>query len=109
MQEALLIVPNADNDGASLAALRDSIASQMCDAFGGVTENDAQGLWKDDSGKVYSEPVTRLVSAADDTQANVAELESLARQVLHDGKQKAVYLRLPNGQVEIIESKESRS
>jgi hypothetical protein len=107
MHESLIIVPQCDNDGKSLAALRDSIASQMCDSFGGVTETDSRGLWKDHDGKLFSEPVTELVSAADDTQANRAALESLARQVLSDGRQKAVYLRLPNGDVEILESKES--
>lgn len=104
MQESMLIVPDNDNSGNSLAALRERIAGAMVDAFGGCTCRAATGLWRDTSGKLFHEPVTELVSACEDTPDNESRLTSLARQIGHDGNQLAVYCRYPSGRVAILDT-----
>lgn len=102
MQEAKIIVPDRDNDGHDLSALRNKIAAEMVSDFGGATEVSANGLWRDPTGKVIAEPVTQLVAAADECPATDAALRGMADEINRISRQAATYVRYPNGHVEII-------
>jgi hypothetical protein len=101
MREGLLVIPQADNSGHSLSSLRDKAALKLTQSFGGVTIRNAEGLWSDQAGKLYREPVWELVTAYNPSHSNNAILRDLADNVGREGKQKAVYVRYANGDVEV--------
>jgi hypothetical protein len=101
MREGLVIIPQQDNAGHSLKQLRDKAALKLTQSFGGVTIRNAEGLWSDNAGKLYNEPVWELVTAYNPSHANNAVLRDLADTIGHEGKQKAVYVRYANGDVEV--------
>lgn len=72
-------------------------------AFGGVTLTEGSGSWRGPDGRVHSEAVHIYSVAVAKTTENGNRLLNLARQfgILLD--QLAVYLKLPNGEVRILE------
>lgn len=104
LRESEIIVPVTDNNGQSLASLRDSIALSLSDAFGGVTMRESFGAWRDSTGKLYSEKVCELISAAPVSVESDSVLRRLASRLLRDGHQLAAYVKFPDSHVEIIEA-----
>ena len=104
LREALVVVPKADNESHSLVALRDKTVGALVDAFGGATVIDANGAWRDGSGKLYNEPVWQFVSAYEPSESHDAVLRNIAQQVGQEGKQLAVYVRYAGGNVEILDT-----
>lgn len=103
MREALLIVPEKDNAGHSLAHVKRDAVTNLIYAFGGCTVRKAEGSWLSKEGKLHSEPVFELVAAYEPSQHNDEALERIARVVGEEGKQEAVYVRFASGDVRIIE------
>lgn len=104
MREAMIILPQFDNDKQPLKSVRAHLARALMHAFGGCTITTAHGSWLDDKGHPVIEPVWQLVSACDDTKANVQSIRALAIDAGHKAKQAAMYIRLPSGDVEIIDT-----
>jgi hypothetical protein len=102
MREALIICPLHDNSGHDLASVCDSAVRSLVSAFGGCTLSNAFGHWRNDRGHIVSEPVWQLVSACTTDEASRAMLRSVALMILHTGRQDAVYLRYPHGDVEFV-------
>lgn len=105
MREGLVVCPKTNNAGASLAALADDVAIMLSDRFGGCTRREAFGHWRNDEGKLFSEPVWEFVVAYDPAPANDAGLRSIARTIGTRGEQEAVYVRYASGEVEILDTK----
>ncbi len=103
MREAMIILPQFDNDHKPLKPVRAHIAKALMHAFGGCTIRTAHGSWLDAKGHPVIEPVWELVAACDDTPANAHAIRALAVEAGHEGKQQAIYCRLPSGDVEIID------
>jgi hypothetical protein len=104
MREAMIIVPQFDNDHAPLKHVRAVVAKRLMAAFGGCTIRTAHGSWLDSKGHAVIEPVWEIVAACEDTPANVHALRATAIDAGHMGKQEAVYCRFPSGDVEIIDT-----
>ena len=103
MREALIILPNLDNRGQSIASAHKALATRLIDAFGGLTMRQAQGSWLD-NGKLYHEAVTEYVVAYAPTAFNDGTLREIATQAGHEAKQMAIYARFASGEVEIIDT-----
>lgn len=105
MREGLIILPQQTNEGESLDALRTATVADLVDRFGGATVRNAVGSWRDDSGKLYQEPVWELVTAYEPTPDNDALLKAIAADVGRAANQLAVYLRYASGNVEILDTR----
>lgn len=106
MKEACIICPQQDNDRHSLQHVRHYAELAMCKAFGGCTVANAKGSWVDPQGKLVSEPVWTFTSACEPNEASNRTLEKIARYIGHEGRQQAVYLRYPSGDVSILDTAE---
>jgi hypothetical protein len=104
MREARIILPKTDNRGLSLAAIHSRLALDLVDTFGGATAADTHGLWRNGLGVLHVEDGTAYDVAVDDNPENVAKLRDIATAYGKAADQEAVYLRLPSGDVEIIET-----
>lgn len=102
MREARLILPNADNDGQPLSFAHDWLKGELIGAFGGYTATPSQGGWRSPNGTIYEEPGTAYDIACDD--GCDAYLRGLAQRIGRLARQQAVYLRQPNGVVEIVDT-----
>lgn len=104
MREARIILPVLDNNGQSLVHAHDYLKRQLCLLFGGYTATASYGGWIDQkTGKLYEEQGTAYDIACEHTQENRAVLVGLAQMLIELAQQKAIYLRLPNGNVQIVE------
>lgn len=104
MREARLILPNVGNDGADLTPVHTTIRRALAERFGGFTAAPVFGGWVSPDGKLYEEAGTAYDAAAPDDTASAEFLRGLARTAGEAARQEAMYLRLPNGEVEIIET-----
>lgn len=102
MREALIILPNADNNGRAIGHAHTNLATRLIDAFGGLTTRQAQGSWLDHD-KLYQEAVTEYVVAYEPTDFNDGTLREIAIQAGREAKQMAVYTRFASGDVAIID------
>lgn len=73
---------------------------QCIDAFGGCTVVKGDGHWKNDNGKLYSEPV-KVVSVYSGKQQDIVDLQHIARQYKQAAKQEAVLMAI-DGNPEFI-------
>ncbi len=107
MREGLIAVPKFDNSGNSLAFLAESLMASLAKHFGGVTVIDAIGCWVDpQTGKLYREPVTQVITAYDPScPAHDDFLRGAAKQIGEAGEQLAMYVRYASGEVEIIDTR----
>lgn len=109
MREARVILPMYDNDGHSLEHVHTYLKQQLCLAFGGYTAIKSFGGWMDrKTGKLYEEEGTAYDIACDDTQVTKDVLLGLAQILINLASQEAIYLRLPNGDVQIVEPELAR-
>ncbi len=99
--KAELIIPNLDNDGTDNAEIIKSSIYNMCSLFGGATASQGKGYWINETGKLYEDDVTVIVSASLGGDKS-KELRELAELVLEVTDQEAVFMSF-NGQAEIIE------
>lgn len=100
MKEARIIFPRdkADQTTAIYHGNKAIIA-----AFGGCTESFGNGFWIDkEDGKEYAEQVCIFDIAYEQNAENDAKLYDIAWKMGQDAKQKEVYLRYGNGNVQMI-------
>lgn len=100
MRIASIVLPNADNDGASLADCHATLRALLVDSFDGYTAVASQGGWRDSSdGKLYEESGTLYTVAMDATDSNESKLLAIARMVGTMARQVCVMVTLPSGDV----------
>lgn len=104
MREAMIVVPKADNEGRSLRGVLDATTRRLALAFGGATVSEGQGLWIAPDGTLFDEPVWRVETATVPGPNTDAILRGIAYQVGRDGRQQAVYVRFPSGDVEVLDT-----
>lgn len=104
MREAMIILPNSDNDGALLADVQDFLAEQLIDAFNGCTIRAAFGAWRSPDGVTMREAVSEFIVACEPSAANAAKLRDIARHIGTVARQLAIYVRYASGDVEIIDT-----
>lgn len=103
-REARIILPLHDNEGVPLMAEHRAFGMRVAKAFGGFTAMPIQGGYANDNHPdgVQIEPGAQYTIACPDTPESVEALYAIAKDLLVSCRQKEVYLRLPNGDVEII-------
>lgn len=104
MREAMIILPNANNDGVQLHDVQDFLAEQLIEAFGGCTIRAAFGAWHAPDGKTMREAVSEFVTACEPSVENAARLRAIACHIGEVAHQLAVYVRYASGDVEIIDT-----
>lgn len=103
MREARIILPLADNDGRPVEAAHDYLKARVCRLFGGFTANPVMGGWMDNDGRLYEDRSIAYDVAMADTAENAKSVATIARIAGDMAKQLAVYTRLPDGSVDIID------
>ena len=100
-REAKIICPNtAKAPGNAPRALY--LAQRDCVlAFGGYTAAQGDGGWIDDHGTLIAEPVTILTIACGPTPEQWQALDAIADTVGRMACQECVYIKYPNGNVEL--------
>jgi hypothetical protein len=103
MRIATIILPTHDNAGASLGAEADALRNMLLDSFGGFTESDTRGAWRDPATrKVYVEPSTRFDIACEDSARTRVALLDIARHMARVARQECIFLAYPSGEVDFI-------
>lgn len=103
MREALVILPQFDNNGSSLDDILQEVIVRLGECFSGCTVREATGYWTN-GGKVFHEPVWECVSAYQPGMEGDNKLRSVAEFIGEKAEQLAVYLRYASGQVEILDT-----
>ena len=93
MREYTIIMPR--DAGYACEWLR----SQFLDQFGGYTEHEATGAWKDATGAVVYDD-NAVFTVASDAPNAAQSFRSLARIAGRIGEQDCVYFRPPSGEVD---------
>jgi hypothetical protein len=106
MKEARIIMPVFDNDGGSLDVVHRWLKNQLANTFGGYTTLPALGGWSNE-GNAQEERVIAYDVAMPDVPANHRLVERIATELLDRGKQQAIYVRFPGGEVKLIERTKS--
>lgn len=101
MREARIIAV-AEYEEARLA-----LEHALLAAFGGFTRCETFGAWRDDTGRDHIERGFAYAVACEPTAATENKLRRIAQAYCVAAKQLCVYLRLPNGSVEFVESVEA--
>ena len=97
MKEFTIIMPR----DAGFAA--EWLRTQFLDNFGGYTEHEATGAWRDPTGVVIFDHNAVFTVATDRLDA-VTEFRHLALTAGRIGNQQSVYLKSPEGLVEFIDT-----
>ena len=98
MKEFTIIMPR----DAGFAA--EWLRTQFLDNFGGYTEHEATGAWKDPTGVVIFDHNAVFTVAVDDPGKHAETFRQMARTAGRMGEQQSVYLKLPSGGVEFIDT-----
>ena len=88
-----VLFPNKDNNGDSLRTKQNQFKSILLDTFGGYSEHQVKGAWKD-KGEVYQDELTSYSVSGDSISPK--DFESLLTFVIIEGKQKAVFYKYNN-------------
>jgi hypothetical protein len=99
MREHTIIMPR--DAGFACEWLR----SRFLDAFGGYTEHEATGAWKDPTGAVIYDHNSVFTVAAGDRDDLMRSIAKMAGRI---GEQQSVYYRDPLGDVHFIDTAEVR-
>lgn len=102
MHEYIIHLPIADNDGNDIALHINDCITHLITEFGGATISDAQGMWMHE-GKLYNEPVKRVVLAGPDCAEHINYLKYRAQVFAIQAKQLSMYIVTPQG-VEIMDT-----
>ena len=97
MIENAIHIPLNDNEGSSIQSVVDATIQSILETFGGCTTYHARGLWVDNEGNVYDEPVMRVLVATDKPEL----LRVIAKNLRVAAKQVCVYV-VVDGKAEFI-------
>lgn len=100
---ATLTLPGLDNNRQSLAFVHDALRIELLNHFGGYTAVPCVGAWRDANGRTFRDENIRYEVACDVvSNYDYRQLVQLARSYGGLGRQDAIFLTDPNGNVEII-------
>lgn len=102
LREARIIMPLA-GDRLHCKKVHDTLQRQLCEAFGGFTKFTGSGGWVDSRGNLLSDANIIYDVAIDSERDSPSDL--IARFAIEAGRalaQDSVYVRYPNGAVDII-------
>jgi hypothetical protein len=85
MYERVIIVPNKDNNGVSLASVQRAIEHALLGIVGGFTVDKVNGAWRGEGGRTYRDESKRYTLAVDAEQDRLIQVSlpvwcELARQ-----------------------------
>jgi hypothetical protein len=104
LKECRIILPLTDNVGASLASEITWLARHLANKFGGSTRFTlAEGNWLDGDDVLIEDAVIVFDVAVPDTEATCKYLLALCKWLRRTTHQDCVYLRLPTGEVLLVE------
>jgi hypothetical protein len=114
MREARIILPRTDNAGHSVYHVHMLLRTRLARTFGGYTATEVSGGWIDGNGKLYHDDSYAYdVAIPDGKPADIGYSVSMLRDIaIEAGKlagQKSVYVRYPEGTVQIIDVPETVS
>jgi len=108
LREAKIIFPLRTNAGRSLENVLASITDRLHKAYGGVTWVQGRGAWRDDDGKLYVESNVIFTVAVPETEGAIGnedcELCRIARFAMAAGEHTALYVKFPDGEVQILQA-----
>lgn len=99
LKEAQIIVPADPRYALQVGGLIAALVRE----FGGVTETSGFGYWLNSAGVSVNEPV-RIFTVACEPHASETWFRWQAERFGRDCDQEAVYVRFPDGTVEIIDT-----
>ena len=99
---AQIILPKFDNDGQTLVWQHEVYQEAFCKVFGGFTAYDVRGGWMNEQGKLFRDESVSYHIAMEETPECFDALRTLARAAAGECKQEAIFIVLPNGNVEFI-------
>ena len=95
MREFTIILPR------DIPSASTNLRTTLLDAFGGYTEHEATGAWRDEfTGKVYYDHNSVFTVGA--FVEHTAKIREIAAQAGREAKQESVYIRMPDGAVEFV-------
>lgn len=103
LTSASIIIPMKDNDGSDNSPIIERTIRTLCETHGGATAWEAKGFWVNNSGRLFKDDVMVIQSAMTKQEGNREALRELARGILADTDQEAVFVSHAGGDVEIIE------
>lgn len=102
--EAKIIMPSPTTPEGVRAS--EELTSELIDEYGGLTKRSAYGFWRDDHGTMHAELATEYVVAVPWSEGGDLEVWNHLRDAaLRAGKtagEQAVYIRMPDGTVELL-------
>jgi len=104
LKPAQIILPWQDNDGRDLSYSHMALRSRLSKTWGGCTVLQGSGVWTDDAGKVYEEPVNVYVVAMVDAEHNRRTLREIAAGLAASCGQHCVYVQHARGDVEFVKA-----
>lgn len=108
-REARIILPVFDNEGVDLGAVHSDLKRHVCEAFGGFTATPSMGGWLSPTGKLHEEPGIAYDIACEDTATSRTVLRQIAFYLALEARQECIYLRLPSGRVEFVQTESGAS
>jgi hypothetical protein len=103
MQISTITLPRTSNLGDQLSVAHAFIRSDLLKHFGGYSEVDVRGAWRDpESGIVYIDKSVRYEIAGAWSQTNRSRLMSLVHQLLAITDQECIMVGWPDG-VEFVD------
>lgn len=99
INEFAIHLVNRDNQGKDLSGLNNLTLQTIARAFGGFTVTEARGGWINNEGKLYDEPVLRVLIACENTPENSGKLKQIALNYKAEAGQEAVYIKAFDGAV----------
>jgi len=103
LTSASIIIPVKDNDGSDNSSIIERTIRTLCETHGGATAWEAKGFWVNQKGRLFKDDVMVIQSAMTKQEGNREALRELARGILSDTDQEAVFVSHAGGDVEIIE------
>lgn len=109
MREASITLPLFDNDGHALDSAHAMLRNELLQAFGGLSAMPVQGMWRDDTGRTFTDDGMRYAVAMDATEYNAARVAHIARGAGYNAKQLAVYYVTADGEAHIDELEQHKA
>lgn len=103
LREAQIVLPTVNNAGQSLAKAHSDLTRSIIAKFGGVTITEGKGAWTAEDGKLFAEPVDIYTFAAPTDNNSRQWISARAYALLGEAGQLAIFVRYPDGEVEIVE------
>jgi hypothetical protein len=99
MKEARIVMP--ENTGINESVVHTALTQELLEAFGGFTSHRGQGAWLDNGKTVWDDVVIYDIACDENRDYTYDKLFEIAQRAGRALDQQAVYIRYPDGFVEI--------